>query len=62
MSPRGSPPEPALRYPVRHEILGDAFWRLLTDPQQSALLVESLEAIGSRPFARGSSLRVNGVC
>ena len=30
----------------------DAFWRLLTDPQQSALLVGSLEAIGSRPFAR----------
>jgi hypothetical protein len=30
----------------------DAFWRLLTDPEQSAALFESLEAVTSRPFAR----------
>lgn len=30
----------------------DAFWRLLTDPEQSALLKESLDAVTRRPFAR----------
>lgn len=29
-----------------------AFWRLLTDNEQAATLVESLEALTSRPFAR----------
>ncbi len=30
----------------------DAFWRLLTDPEQSALLKEALDAVTRRPFAR----------
>ena len=30
----------------------DAFWRLLTDSEQSATLVESLDEVTSRPFAR----------
>ena len=34
-----------------------AFWRLLTDPGQSASLFESLEAIVARPFARQLSGR-----
>lgn len=29
-----------------------AFWRLLTDPRQSAALLEALEAVVARPFAR----------
>jgi Protein of unknown function (DUF3375) len=35
----------------------DAFWRLLTDPAQSALLFEALEAVTARPFARRLSAR-----
>ncbi len=30
----------------------EAFWRLLTDPEQSAALFESVETVTSRPFAR----------
>ena len=35
----------------------DAFWRLLTDPEQSALLKEALNAVTHRPFARGLDSR-----
>lgn len=35
----------------------DAFWRLLTDPEQSALLKEALDAVTRRPFARGLESR-----
>lgn len=34
-----------------------AFWRLLTDPLQSAALFEALEAVVARPFARQLSSR-----
>lgn len=34
-----------------------AFWRLLTDPLQSAALFEALEAVVARPFARQLTLR-----
>lgn len=34
-----------------------AFWRLLTDGEQSATLMESLEAVSSRAFARSLELR-----
>lgn len=34
-----------------------AFWRLLTDPLQSAALFEALEAVAARPFARELSHR-----
>lgn len=34
-----------------------AFWRLLTDGEQSATLMESLEAVTSRSFARGLELQ-----
>ncbi|MRR49663.1 MAG: DUF3375 domain-containing protein [Rhodocyclaceae bacterium] len=33
-----------------------AFWRLLTDGEQSATLIESLDEVTSRPFARGLTL------
>jgi Protein of unknown function (DUF3375) len=35
----------------------NAFWRLLTDNEQAATLVESLEAVTSRPFARDLEAR-----
>jgi len=35
----------------------DAFWRLLTDPEQSALLKEALDAVTHRPFASGLDSR-----
>ena len=34
-----------------------AFWRLLTDGEQSSTLMESLDAVTSRSFARGLELR-----
>ena len=34
-----------------------AFWRLLTNPLQSAALFEALEAVVARPFARQLSMR-----
>lgn len=34
-----------------------AFWRLLTDGEQSATLIESLDEVTSRPFARGLEQR-----
>jgi Protein of unknown function (DUF3375) len=35
----------------------DAFWRLLTEPEQAALLKEALDAVTARPFARALDLR-----
>jgi hypothetical protein len=35
----------------------NAFWRLLTDPLQSAALFDALEAVAARPFSRALSLR-----
>ena len=35
----------------------DAFWRLLTEPEQSALLKEALDAVTRRPFARVLDVR-----
>ena len=34
-----------------------AFWRLLTDPEQSEALLEALESVTGRPFARQLDLR-----
>lgn len=35
----------------------EAFWRLLTDPEQSALLKDALDAVTHRPFARALESR-----
>ena len=35
----------------------DAFWRLLTDPAQSAVLSDALDAVMRRPFARALDAR-----